>query len=547
VIGRTEVTVKRRLAGLLLAAAIVSSPTACEAYFLDTDRTVQLFGRIYSQTALRTESTSGFTFPQTPFGHMVQHRNLLEVELAHRLDRWLPGRPDWLNDLGYRLRYKAVYEGLWDYGPDEYSKQVEVNPPSPFDPDEPASERTVHRGRINRQILGHQDELWNAYTQGSAGPLFLRIGRQDLSWGETDGFRLLDMIEPLDNRFGLPLVEDLDDRRIPLWMMRATLALPWRSEDVTNLTVDSFFVPAQIDDQEAPIPPRGSPFAVPAPPSFFAREVTKPGRAPGDSRGGGRLLATLIEEATISVAHYVTWNDNPSARAAITSVDLVDGSPVPNAAIDFVFYQQQITGGTFTMHVKPPVDTVVRAEAAMFWDERVFVPDKAGLGPSFAGLVAEAFANKQAGGVGEAAGGFTSRDVFRWVLGLDKVFWVRTLNPTNTFAFSTQVFHTHIFDYDDSIKIGVINPGTNAFVPRKEDEFVTTFLLSTLLWRGRLQPSVFGSYDPRGVLSAVPGITWLVGTHLRFTAKYAITRGNFVNLGFFRDRDEVLLRAEMSL
>jgi hypothetical protein len=84
-------------------------------------------------------------------------------------------------------------------------------------------------------------------------------------------------------------------------------------------------------------------------------------------------------------------------------------------------------------------------------------------------------------------------------------------------------------------------------VPRKEDEFVTTFLLNTLLWRGRLQPSVFGSYDPRGVISAVPGITWLVGTHLRFTAKYAITRGNFVNLGFFRDRDEVLLRAEVSL
>jgi hypothetical protein len=29
--------------------------------------------------------------------------------------------------------------------------------------------------------------------------------------------------------------------------------------------------------------------------------------------------------------------------------------------------------------------------------------------------------------------------------------------------------------------------------------------------------------------------------------KYAVTRGNFVNLGFFRDRDEVLFRAEVSL
>ncbi len=539
---------KRRPVGWLLAAAIVSLPPAGGAYFLDTDETIQLLGRAYSQTALRTESSSGFTFPRTPSGHMVQQRNLLEVELAHSLDRWLPGRPVWLNDLGYRLRFKGVYEGLYDYGPQEYSNQVEVNPPSPFDPQEPASSRTVNRTADNRQILGHQADLWNAYAQASIEPLFLRIGRQDLSWGETDGFRLLDMIEPLDNRFGLPLVEDLDDRRIPLWMLRATVALPWRSENVTNLTLDSYLVPAQIDDQEAPIAPRGSPFALPAPATFFAREVTRPGRAPDDSRGGGRLLATLFEEATVSVAHYVTWNDNPSTRAVITSVDLVDGNPVPNSAIDFVFYQQQITGGTFTMHLKPPIDTVVRAEAAMFWDERVFVPAKAGLSPpNFAVLVAEAIADKRAGGVGEAAGGFTSRDVFRWVLGFDKAFWARALNPTNTFTFSTQIFHTHIFDYDSAIKTGVINPGTNAFVPRKEDEFVTTFLLNTLLWRGRLQPSVFGSYDPRGVISAVPGITWLVGTHLRFTAKYAITRGNFVNLGFFRDRDEVLLRAEVSL
>ena len=35
------------------------------------------------------------------------------------------------DDLGYRLRFKGVYEGLYDYGPEEYSDQVEVNPPSP--------------------------------------------------------------------------------------------------------------------------------------------------------------------------------------------------------------------------------------------------------------------------------------------------------------------------------------------------------------------------------------------------------------------------------
>ena len=521
--------------------------TSADALFLDDEDRVQVLGRLYSQSALRTEDSSGLTFPETPAGHLVQHRNLVEIELAHSLDGTIRSRPAWLADVGYRIRLKGIYEGLYDYGPDEYSEQVEVNPPSPFDPTEPPEARTVNRTRINRQILGRQYEVWNAYAQGSAGPVFLRIGRQDLSWGETDGFRLLDMIEPLDNRFGLPLVEDLDDRRIPLWMLRATTALPWQSEHVSNLTLDSYFVPAPLDDQEAPIAPRGSPFAAPAGPSFFERLVTRPGRTPGDSRGGGRLLATLFEDVTVSLAHYVTWNDAPATRVRITRVDLIDAKPIARPALDFVFYQQQITGGTFTTHLKPPIDTVVRAEAAMFWDERVFDPVRAGSGASFQPLVGEAIADRLAGGRGEAAGGFTRRDVFRWVVGFDKVFWFRTLNPTNTFTFSTQLFHAHVFDHDDAIRNGITNPDTNDFVPRNEDEFATTFLLNTLFWRGRLQPSIFASYDPRGVLAAVPGITCLVGTHVRLTAKYAITRGNFANLGFFRDRDEVLLRAEVSL
>src|SRR5882724_3178723 len=309
------------VAACVALATLASSPA--RAVYLDADDTIQLLGRVYSQTALRTEDSSGFTYPRTPAGHVVQNRNLVEVELAHALDGWVRRRPAWLADLGYRVRLKGVYEGLYDYGPDEYSEQVEVNPPSPFDPLQPAEERTVHRTRINRRILGRQYEIWNAYAQASAGPVFLRLGRQDLSWGETDGFRLLDMIEPLANRFGLPLVEDLDDRRIPLWMLRATWALPGRSESVTNLTLDSFFVPATLDDQEAPIAPRGSPFAAPAAPSFFERRVTRPGTKPGDSRGGGRLIATLFEDATVAFAHYVTWNDNSATRILIARVDLV--------------------------------------------------------------------------------------------------------------------------------------------------------------------------------------------------------------------------------
>jgi hypothetical protein len=52
------------------------------------------------------------------------------------------------------------------------------------------------------------------------GDLFLRVGRQILSWGETDNFQLLDHINPLDASFGGFLIP-LDERRIPLDMVLA--------------------------------------------------------------------------------------------------------------------------------------------------------------------------------------------------------------------------------------------------------------------------------------------------------------------------------------
>ena len=527
---------------MLAGAAALAQPA--DALYLDRDETVQIVGRAYTQGAFRAVDTFGHTFPDAPAGHALQHRNVLDTELAHELDSRIPGRPRWLRDVSYRLRFKGVYEGIYDYGPDELSSLREAIPPSPFAPDR--APRTVNRTAVNRQVLGSQAELWNAYAQASAGALFLRLGRQDLSWGETDGLRLLDMIEPLDNRFGFPLVEDLDDRRIPLWMARGTLSLPWRTKSLSNLALEGFWVPGSLEAQEAPLSPRGSPFAAPAPASFLGRSVTRPPENLSGSRGGGRILGTFFGRTTVALAHYVTWNDSPAVRLVVRGVDFVNGAPVPDPALDFVFYEQPVTGGSLSTQISG-LDAVLRAETAMFWDERVFVPENAGLGGRFPETIARAIADRATGGPGVARGGFTRKDVFRWVVGVDRFFWIRALNPTNVFSVSGQLFHSRILDHDDAIVNGIVHPATGRFVSREQDEFSVTLFAQTLFWRGRIGPQLFALYDPRGVWSAVPGLTWLVGTHVRLVAKYAFVDGSFTNLGFFRDRDEVLLRVEVSL
>lgn len=149
-------------------------------------------------------------------------------------------------------------------------------------------------------------------------------------------------------------------------------------------------------------------------------------------------------------------------------------------------------------------------------------------------------------------GALPTRNTLRWVIGLDRNVWLRWLNPANTFFLSAQYFQTDIFDFTrqiaepavSSVAFGASGAPVLNTVPRKNDEILLTYLISTLYWHGTLMPAIFGAYDARGVHAVVPGITYQVGTNVQLTLKYAIITGTFANLGLFRDRDELMLRVQ---
>jgi len=58
---------------------------------------------------------------------------------------------------------------------------------------------------------------WQTYTDNS----FWRLGKQQVVWGEADGLKLLDVINPQD--FREFILDDFDDSRIPIWMMNAQI------------------------------------------------------------------------------------------------------------------------------------------------------------------------------------------------------------------------------------------------------------------------------------------------------------------------------------
>jgi hypothetical protein len=62
--------------------------------------------------------------------------------------------------------------------------------------------------------------LQDAYVQGSlTDDLDLKIGRQVVNWGRSDSLRVLDVLNPIDNR--QPGIGDLEDLRLSVAMLRA--------------------------------------------------------------------------------------------------------------------------------------------------------------------------------------------------------------------------------------------------------------------------------------------------------------------------------------
>src|SRR5206468_196389 len=162
----------RALAAATLLLALTSRRT--DAFFLDDAHDFELRARAYTEAALATEHSEPQTTPGRAPLQLISHRTFVSPELEGKLAPYLPG-------------------GL-DNVPGEVADL-------PF--------------RINE-----------AYVNVARGRLFLRLGRQAISWGESDTIALLDQSNPFNLTLGLPGVfQDIDEARIPLWTVRGTWSL----------------------------------------------------------------------------------------------------------------------------------------------------------------------------------------------------------------------------------------------------------------------------------------------------------------------------------
>ena len=84
-----------------------------------------------------------------------------------------------------------------------------------------SSYATTHFQRtIGGSAIG---ELREFYTDFFIGNTSLRIGKQQVVWGQTDGLKVLDVINP--QSFQEFILDDFESSRIPLWTLNADISL----------------------------------------------------------------------------------------------------------------------------------------------------------------------------------------------------------------------------------------------------------------------------------------------------------------------------------
>lgn len=111
--------------------------------------------------------------------------------------------------------------------------RLRTDPVDELEPGQPDASNGSRAGLTRRAFVGDAGdlELRELYWDRDIGDMFLRLGKQQIVWGEADGLRVLDQINPLSFReFVMP---DFEDRRIPLWT--AQLEMPLGADSLAQL------------------------------------------------------------------------------------------------------------------------------------------------------------------------------------------------------------------------------------------------------------------------------------------------------------------------
>jgi hypothetical protein len=273
-----------------------------EAEGIFTKFTNTFDGYLKQETAVRLDEPDRF----------VKIKNSLELKYSN-----------WLTDhIGVTVTGLAVYDAVYDV-----EDELEVE------------DEEDYRAYV---------DLREGFLDLTFEKVDLRIGKQQVVWGSTDGFRVTDVVNPLDLReFGLA---EFLDSRIPLWIGKIDYYLTTDFSLQALIIPEMQFVePAHAGSEYAFGPPEIPQGVVP-----IINAVEEPDES-FENTEYGLKFSGYFEGWDFTLNYLYTWDDEPIMKKSLD----------PNAGtltISPEHERMHIAGGTFATAVW---DAVVRGELAV--------------------------------------------------------------------------------------------------------------------------------------------------------------------------------------
>jgi len=385
----------------------------------------------------------------------------------------------------------------------------------------------------------------NTFNFDNGQQIYTKIGRQQVVWGRTDLFRVLDVINPVDYSRN-NIYDELEDIRIPMWMVQTeyrmgaigslpenNLQLVWNFDKfrpnnlgqcgTANVALDAgcaFRAYKSLWDYGATVAnfasassaliATGSP-AAPAPgpidqvdPLGYVatdfgpgqlglRDVHLPGWSLGNTQIGLKYEGVTEQGLSFSLNGLYYRSQLPSLHSIngeaqnpfIGTPGNLTGIPVGFLpAFDLYYPRLKMFGGSMDFQSEK-LKTAFRFEAAY--------------------TIGEEFANTLSPTL------YSKNNVVRTVIGIDRPTFVPLISPNRTMLISGQIFYQHIFDHQLEQ-----SPLGETGMPDWEDNVTATLLLKALYLNDRLSPQlvIARDFEAQAMVYA-PQVEYIFTDHLR--------------------------------
>ncbi|MEJ8566043.1 DUF1302 family protein [Elongatibacter sediminis] len=403
--------------------------------------------------------------------------------------------------------------------------------------------------------------------------LNFRIGRQQVVWGRTDLFRVLDQVNPID--FSIQnIYEEFEDSRIPMGIFSAE----YRAGVVGQFDDLNFqFIWKFEDFRPHTLGQGGEPYTILGAGDLFRALSTcwhygctvgnfAPNQTGGASLpppiglgaptlGNGNSTGTL---ATTFPAHTIGIRGVDADRPDGAFEDPEIGLRVEGLyrgigfSFNFLYFHQQLPslhgGSEGPAAINPflcdpalnPVCGALEQAAGesyltemqrpyllafdihfprvtMFGASADFYVEslKSSIRVELAHTSGEEFVNTLRPSL------YSESDVVRWVIGIDRPTFIRFLNPNRSFLVSLQVFGQHLLDHEL-----ITTPGGKAGMPDWENNILTTLLIQGGYFNDRLTPTLLLAWDSKAHSMVVgPSVNW------KFNNEWTATLGANLKFG----------------